>query len=970
MTAEKMPLMLDNTVPVDLNDVDDLFGDGVGVGLSLPDRSHNKPLSLKVDDLRNRGCCQTLAWSKSGTIATISADGQYLQHRFLRCNPLDGTWDLSQPTTCELLRGTPGIPLVHLEWGSTNIPELAIIDAVGRVIILSFSISLNHPFVTRKYDTDLIDDANAVVGAHWLAVAPSNQQVSTPNIEKQGDQVLIFEKKPYNIMYGPAVKKGHVYQYESSFVHASGPSHPHSSKSALFCVTISGMLRMFWSQNNNRMEETTMELESVNSLDELVTHAALASDRRHLLVAVATSSKQLRLLKIEIQWGGPGSQPDKNPLPQNARLSPSLVEKHLAATTWLQTGPRDANNDISMAELSHLHVLPSIMDNTGKSIVPPTIVAIRTRSPTPGSYQVAQTVIDRWEAVSEPRQNLHQAFEQLGSRRNSDATEQTAPTRLRKLEPIILNKMVISFQSTQFGKVLILTMADGTVEYRDRYTFEEMYTTEDSNKVMNLRQVGWAFGGEGPCQQVAFSPTQCSMIQMSEDGKIRWCKLQYPLGDIGDSHLDAHYASSVAGLAVATASAIWYQANYDDMLAIVAPYTSKRRFIQDWTNEMIKVLKIQVDYSEELHHDSLMRNLPLQGILSIMNSLGFKGEMHARSFQGKFAMVYLNARNVVVLITLASNMPATAREKMSPLDEPEVVEALAGCAKWSLDLLSWLVDCLFALMNDSEFMARLEPKRIGELTPYLHKQNDISLHLLLSSSSRSFLLAICRRIAHLEQLSTKANEFYRRQPQMGVDQTGAPRPLNPQLQQAYQKMQQITSSCLIKAGEFEKLLNILGGDVRQAYQSFLPTLVKNQTGAPQGKQIDMAVKAAQIQLELSMLLAASPPAPFLPVIKKLFTKDLPAFKALTDPAKLFFANYDLLGVQDDKSQLPQDVYIDLFRKAEIKLGAQQWRRCTRCASVMEDVFGTRPGYTFVLGQQRRCACGGVWALLPKGKLYL
>jgi mediator of RNA polymerase II transcription subunit 16 len=56
MTAEKMPLMLDNTVPVDLNDVDDLFGDGVG--LSLPDRSHNKPLSLKVDDLRSRGCCQ------------------------------------------------------------------------------------------------------------------------------------------------------------------------------------------------------------------------------------------------------------------------------------------------------------------------------------------------------------------------------------------------------------------------------------------------------------------------------------------------------------------------------------------------------------------------------------------------------------------------------------------------------------------------------------------------------------------------------------------------------------------------------------------------------------------------------------------------------------------------------------------------------------------------------------------------
>jgi mediator of RNA polymerase II transcription subunit 16 len=249
--------------------------------------------------------------------------------------------------------------------------------------------------------------------------------------------------------------------------------------------------------------------------------------------------------------------------------------------------------------------------------------------------------------------------------------------------------------------------------------------------------------------------------------------------------------------------------------------------------------------------------------------------------------------------------------------------------------------------------------------------NDISLHLLLSSSSRSFLLAICRRIAHLEMLGSQVHDFYRRQPQGGADQTNAPKSINPQLQQAYHKMHQITSSCLIKASEFEKLLNILGADIRQAYQTFLPALVKNQPQAPQGKQIDMAVKAAQIQLELSMLLAASPlAAPFIPVIKKLFTKDLPAFKALIDPAKLFFANYDLLGVQDDKSMLQKTVYIDLFKKAEMKLGAQQWRRCTRCASVMEDVFGTRPGYTFVLAQQRRCACGGVWALLPKGKLFL
>lgn len=276
-------------------------------------------------------------------------------------------------------------------------------------------------------------------------------------------------------------------------------------------------------------------------------------------------------------------------------------------------------------------------------------------------------------------------------------------------------------------------------------------------------------------------------------------------------------------------------------------------------------------------------------------------------------------------------------------------------------------------MNDSEFIARLEPKRFHEMTPYLHKRNDIALHLLLSSSSRSFLLAVCRRIAHLEELSIRAIEFYRRQP-VAVDQAGTPKIINPPLQLAYQKMQHITTSSLIKVGQFEKILNILGGDIRQAYQSVLPNLIKNQSGGPQGKNMDMAVKAAQVQLELSMLLAASPPVAFVPVIKKFFFKDLPAFRAHVDPAKLFFANYDLLGVQDEKSGLGSkasgNVYVDLFRRAEMKLGAKQWRRCTRCASVMEDVFGTRPGFTFVLGQQRKCACGGLWALLPKGKLLL
>lgn len=54
MAAHKMPLMLDDTMPVDLPDVDDLFGDDVA--LSLPQQLHGR-----LDELRSRGCCQQVA---------------------------------------------------------------------------------------------------------------------------------------------------------------------------------------------------------------------------------------------------------------------------------------------------------------------------------------------------------------------------------------------------------------------------------------------------------------------------------------------------------------------------------------------------------------------------------------------------------------------------------------------------------------------------------------------------------------------------------------------------------------------------------------------------------------------------------------------------------------------------------------------------------------------------------------------
>lgn len=387
--------------------------------------------------------------------------------------------------------------------------------------------------------------------------------------------------------------------------------------------------------------------------------------KEYIIIVLTTASKKLKVMKMEIQWAGPGAVQEKTQLSATARLNPSLVEDHLATIDWLQMV-----DEPSLPEFTTLQTLPSIVDNAGKAGVP-LIIGVRARSSGVGGFDMAQTIIDRWECV-EQKSSIQTAFEQIGSRRNSITSTQELPisTRLKRLESIAINKIVIGMQVSQYGKVLIFIMSDGSVEHRDRFTFDELYTTPDESRIMNLKEAGWTFSEEGPCYQAAFSPTQCSMIQTGEDGKLKWSKLHYAHGDIGESNSDITYGASVAGLSIAAAGSVYTQSNFDDILAITHPLAEKKRFTQDWIQELIRILKIQVDYSQEIHHESLMRNTALHTCMSIMNSLGFRGENSPRSFQSKFANVCLNARIIVILTTLASNTPLQARDKMSPLDEP------------------------------------------------------------------------------------------------------------------------------------------------------------------------------------------------------------------------------------------------------------------------------------------------------------
>jgi mediator of RNA polymerase II transcription subunit 16 len=74
-------------------------------------------------------------------------------------------------------------------------------------------------------------------------------------------------------------------------------------------------------------------------------------------------------------------------------------------------------------------------------------------------------------------------------------------TRLRKLDPIILPKVVVTVTTTQFGRVLCFAFSDGTVQYRDRFTMNEMYNEHNTNTIMHPLQVGFQFTNDTPCER-------------------------------------------------------------------------------------------------------------------------------------------------------------------------------------------------------------------------------------------------------------------------------------------------------------------------------------------------------------------------------------------------------------------------------------------------------------------------------------
>ncbi|PSR99439.1 RNA polymerase II mediator complex subunit Sin4 [Coniella lustricola] len=946
---------------------DDLFGDEV---LPMASGSPSKQLQQRLDDMRSRGCCRTIAFSKHGIIASVTPDGSSVNLQCPRTRPKDGSWELTEPKQCSMMPPPlHGGPIVHLAWAPTPTPELAVIDAFGRICLLSFPVYLNKAAIIRKWDTDVQDDLHSVVGCYWL-----------PTVTRS-----------INVTCAPAVKENDKYQFINNISQNFGPWHPNPQKSALVCVTASGLLKLLFSQNNNQLQEIHLEMESVASSDDLITHAAICSERGKLLIVLATISKQLKVVIAEINWGV--SQPqDKQVPPGSLPLRPTLKIDHVHTANLLQQDSVDSPLDSSMDLLSFLEVLPPILDIRTKSMTPAMILAGRSHLPSPQLHYNLdhQSIIDRWDIALDQAQQLHPAFEQRGTKGGPTSALGNIAA-LRKRESTVLNKIIVSVDTTLNGKIICFGMSDGTVQYRDRMAMTEISQEENEKQIMIMQQAGFHFVEEKPSLQISFSANNCSYVQLCENGKVRWNTLQYPMAQITESSTDPRYEAVLTSIIMGFVNAGHQTNNFDDVLAVARPFAEKYpRFLHELLTKVVFMLNTNVDYTDASSQDQLPRNVQLHYVMSILNHFGFRGDFKPRTFGGKFISLSMSLRNIYILLVMASSaLNDRMREKINPLDDPEAVIVLSSSMKWVIDLMSWMTDGLFLLRDDPQFTALLEdPRTFVEMTDYLKTKHNVSLHLLLCSSTRWLLAAVIRRFPWLQSVCQRAQQMLDNKPAGSTPDT--PITANQSLHRAYARLQYCITTDLIKIEEFEKLLNFVTDQVRETYKASLAGLQQNKPQQPvqqkpgQPSPAEQAVKKAQAHCELSILLADQPPQSFQNLVKRLFESDLGSIMGSTDRSNLFFTDFPLLEVHDKDSILAkrkrEGKYVDVFRRIEHRapqLGMHStgeastgsaehpgFRRCTRCCGVMEELQTGRPGFNILVSLQRKCACAGSWAALP------
>lgn len=164
--------------------VDRIKDDSNEFGISLNDLGpqvdglspETPALFARLDEAYRTGCCQRLAWSKTGAISYISSDRRRILLRTSLRNRETHQWELTDDLP-EPISAPDGVCFTHIQWSRLGL-DLVALDQYGNHHIYTLVFALDRLQAQRLSIPQLAQSPSPVIGIHWLPIFPQQFRAS------------------------------------------------------------------------------------------------------------------------------------------------------------------------------------------------------------------------------------------------------------------------------------------------------------------------------------------------------------------------------------------------------------------------------------------------------------------------------------------------------------------------------------------------------------------------------------------------------------------------------------------------------------------------------------------------------------------------------------------------------------------------------------------------------------------------
>jgi mediator of RNA polymerase II transcription subunit 16 len=699
-------------------------------------------------------------------------------------------------------------------------------------------------------------------------------------------------------------------------------NNPSEGKGALLHVSRNNCLTMLYQQESGRWYAVHKDLDHTGLTEELISHASFCEYGSQLLLVVHDEAKRIRMLAISVEWNvSQQARPNGHP---SIRVNPSLDIVHLAGLDNVTAQHAD------LAQLSGLTLLPAVPDSSPDQPLPslPTIVATFTHAALPSSttQQLVErfTTISRWQLES-VFPTMHESFGNL--KQNVNATPALPPNQcLQRLPDQITMKLVLSLKSTSSGTLLAFVMSDGSVEFRDRNTFNIIEPSMDTTIASSLSQSGFEHESGFHCIDVAVSHDAAAMAYVQPDGKMEGKVMVFRHGwhhGENDGIIDGNGLVEAAVMCIARQhmALTWSSAATAETLSLLPKELSPASyelFFQQLARLSPKTFDtFSMDENKRQMH--VLRDPHLPRALSAQLVLGTRPPSHAPTLPAQLAWAVLNLKHVTV-----SLMTTIGRAEATPGLGADVVHGLHGLVKWSVDVF---ISILEALLTVERQTTRGVPAHEA-IQSHISSTKNPAIHLLLCSYPRTFL----------RYLAIYLTRYFKLQGQKIA-----------------------TSRALLEKAQMLELAR-LGETLPYKLDAVLSLVVETEKALLESYTQSHTSERSRAEIELSMLTEATLPPQLHSALANLMTTTLPKLTPELDIGKLYFRDTTWLALTPRGGEEPR---YDALKKVLLRDGARL-RRCRRCNSAMEDLVATTEGNRelppWLLAAQRQCVCSCAWYL--------